>query len=245
MQDKSGNPALRESVLDRVASLESTDSASIGGTTIKIFTLLSLSVIGGFFGWQAMANASGATGFLIIGASLFALIMALTTVFKPQFAAVTGSLYALSQGYVLGAISQTYNAALDGIVIQAIGLTGAILFVSLWAFSLGLIKVTHMFWIGVIIATASIALYYVFAFIIGLFGGTAPLIFDSGTWGIVFSAVIIFVATLNLILDYDFIQTIVKRGAPKKMEWYAAFALIVTLLWLYIEVLRLLSKTRQ
>ncbi len=88
-------------------------------------------------------------------------------------------------------------------------------------------------------------MYYLVAFIIGLLGGTASLIFDTGTWGIVFSVVVIFIATLNLILDFDFIQTIVRRGAPKKMEWYAAFGLIVTLLWLYVEALRLLSKTRQ
>lgn len=245
MQDKSGNPALNEGVLDKIKAQEGTAEATIGGTTSKIFVLLTISIIGGVFGWQAMLNATSSTWLMITGASIVALVFALITAFRPQTAGITGSLYALAQGYVLGAISQMYNSALEGIVVQAIGLTGAIFFVSLWAFSLGLIKVNEKFRTGVIIATVGIAVYYLIAFVIGLFGGTAPLIFDTGTWGIVFSVVVIFIATLNLMLDFDFIQRIVQRGAPKNMEWYAAFALIVTLLWLYVEVLRLLSKTRQ
>ena len=245
MKNESGNPALSEKALDRLTSLESASTATIGGTTAKILFMLIVTVIGGAFGWQAMANATGATWLIIAGVSVVAFAFALITSFKPQIAAYTGTLYALAQGYVLGAISQIYNSSLDGIVVQAIGLTGAIFFVSLWAFSLGFIKVTQKFRTGVIIATLGIMVYYLVAFVMSLFGGTAPLIFDTGTWGIVFSVVIIFIATLNLILDYDFIQTIVQRGAPKKMEWYAAFGLIVTLLWLYVEALRLLAKTRQ
>lgn len=245
MNNESGNPALSEKAIDRVTSLESTSTATIGGTTAKILFMLITTLIGGAFGWQAMANATGATWLIIAGMSIVAFVLAIVTSFKPQLAAYTGTLYALAQGYVLGAISQTYNASLDGIVVQAIGLTGAIFFVSLWAFSLGLIKVTQKFRTGVILATLGVMVYYLVAFVMGLFDGTAPLIFDTGTWGIVFSVVIIFIATLNLILDYDFIQTLVQRGAPKKLEWYAAFGLIVTLLWLYVEALRLLAKTRQ
>lgn len=245
MQDKSGNPALSDSVLDRITTTESSATATIGGTTFKIFALLILSVLGGFFGWQAMGNASGSTWIMITGASVLALVCALITAFRPQTAGITGSLYAVLQGYVLGAISQIYNTALDGIVVQAIALTGAIFFVSLWAFSLGFIRVTDKFRIGVIIATLGIGIYYLVAFVIGLFGGTAPLIFDSGLFGIVFSLIVVFIATLNLMLDFDFIQRLVNHGAPKNLEWYAAFALIVTLLWLYVEVLRLLAKVRQ
>lgn len=245
MKDESGNPALSESALQRVSALESSSSATIGGTTVKIFFMLAVSIIGGVFGWQAMSSANTVGMILIAVASILGLVFALITVFKPKFAAITGTLYALAQGYVLGAVSQVYNSSLDGIVVQAIGLTGAIFFVTLWAFSLGLIKVTQKFRIGVLIATAGIAVYYLVAFIVGLFGGTAPLIFDTGTWGTVFSLVVVFIATMNLIIDFDFIQTLVQRGAPKKMEWYAAFGVIVTLLWLYIETLRLLAKVRQ
>jgi uncharacterized YccA/Bax inhibitor family protein len=243
VKNESGNPALSKRVLDAFAEQEATKTATIGGTSVKIFILLALSFLGGFFGWQSMAN--GSSGLLLGAAAIGALGFALITAFKPAMAGITGPLYALLQGYVLGAISQTYNASLDGIVVQAIGLTGAIFFVSLWAFWLGLIKVTNKFKTGVIIATLGIGVYYLFAIILSLFGVTAPLIFDSGPWGIAFSLIIIFVATLNLILDFDFIQKIEKQGAPKTMEWYGAFALIVTLLWLYIEVLRLLSKVRQ
>lgn len=245
MNDESNNPALSKSALKRVSALESSSTATIGGTTVKIFFMLAVSIIGGVFGWQAMSSANSVGMILIAVASILGLVFALITVFMPKFAAITGTLYALAQGYVLGAMSQVYNSSLDGIVIQAIGLTGAIFFVTLWAFSLGLIKVTQKFRIGVLIATGGIAVYYLVAIIVGLFGGTAPLIFDTGMWGTLFSLVVVFVATMNLIINFDFVQTIVQRGAPKKMEWYAAFGVIVTLLWLYIETLRLLAKVRQ
>lgn len=244
MNDKSGNPALKESVLDRLSVGESTSKATIGGTAIKTFILFVVTIIGATFGWNAMASASSSVGLILIVSSAMAVVFALITIFKPALAMFTGPLYALTQGYVLGAISQTLNATYDGIVVQAVGLTGAIFFVSLWAFSLGLIKVSNKMRIGIIIATVGIAVYYLVAIVLGLFGITAPLIYDSGPWGILFSVIIVFIATLNLFLDYDLIQNLVNRGAPKQMEWYGAFALIVTLIWLYIELLHLLSKIR-
>lgn len=245
MENESGNPALSQGIIDKIKASETTSKATIGGTTAKVFALLVVTVFGGYFGWQAMANASGSAFWMIILASVLGVIFALLAIFRPMMAGIFGPLYALAQGYVLGAISQMYNAQFDGIVIQAVGLTGAIFFSSLWFFNLGLIKVTNKFRTGVLIATGGIAVYYLVAFVLGLFGITAPLIFDTGAFGIGFSIFIIFIATLNLILDYDLIQRLVKNGAPKAMEWYGAFALIVTLLWLYVEVLRLLSKTRQ
>lgn len=245
MNNESGNPALSEKVLNNVGALESSSTATIGGTTIKILALLIITLFGGYFGWQSMASATGSTFWMIIGASILGFGFALGAIFKPMMAGIFGPLYAVSQGYVLGAISQLYNAEFNGIVVQAIGLTGAIFFSSLWFFSLGLIKVTQKFRTGVLIATVGIAIYYLVAIVLSLFGVTAPLIFDSGAFGIAFSLFIIFIATLNLILDYDLIQRLVKNSSPKPMEWYGAFALIVTLLWLYVEVLRLLSKIRQ
>jgi uncharacterized YccA/Bax inhibitor family protein len=244
VKNESGNPALSDKLLERLATKEGASTATISGTSIKILVLLAISIIGGYFGWQSMMSSSG-SGTMIIGASVAALGFGIATAFRPNMAGITGPLYALAQGYVLGAISQMYNASLEGIVIQAIGLTGAIFFVSLWAFWLGLIKVTDKFRTGVIIATVGIALYYVVAFVMGLFGAQAPLLYDTGLFGIIFCLVIVFVATLNLMLDFDLIQRFEKQGAPKNMEWYGAFALIVTLLWLYVEVLRLLSKVRQ
>ena len=243
---QSGNPSLSKPALDRIAAIEDTKTATISGTSLKILFLLTLTVGAGYFGWQAMASASGSSFISVVGFSMLAFIAVLVSVFKPTWAIITGPIYALAQGFVLGAISQIYNAQFSGIVVQAIGLTGAIFFVSLWAFWLGLIKVTNKFRTGVFIATIGVALYYFIAFILSFFFKiTTPLIFDTGTLGIIFSVVVVFIATLNLILDFDFIKQAEARKMPKIFEWYGAFSLMVTLIWLYIEVLRLLGKTRQ
>lgn len=244
MNDKSGNPALSSKVLEKISDSEAVTTATITGTSIKILLFLAMCMVSGYFGWQAMASASGSAVLIMAGSGIIALIAAIVTVFKPNLAMFTGTIYALAQGYVMGAISQVYNVDFNGIVIQAIGLTGAIFFVSLWAFWLGLIKVTQKFRIGVVIATLGVMLYYIIAMVLGLFGVTAPLIFDTGAFGIIFSLVIVFIATLNLMLDFDFIKQAEERKLPKYFEWYGAFALMVTLIWLYLEVLRLLGKTR-
>lgn len=241
--DKSSNPALSKRTLDRLKELDDTKQATIGGTTIKTLFFLILTFGAGYFGWQAAAAANASMA-LVGVLSIVALIAAVVTAFNPKFAAIGGSIYALAQGYVLGAISQIYNVQFDGIVLQAVGLTGAIFFVSLWFFQAGLIKVTNKFRIGVIIATLGIALFYLITWISSFFTGTNIAMADGGTWGIVFSLVVVFVATLNLFLDFDMIQTMEKRGAPKQFEWYGAFALIVTIIWLYIEALRLLGRLR-
>lgn len=244
MQDNSGNPVLSNKVLQRISESDSSATATIVGTTFKILFLLVLTIGAGYFGWQASASQSSSALFMLIGASILAFVTALITSFKPNIAFIGGPIYALCQGYVMGAVSQMYNVQFNGIVVQAICLTGAIFFVSLWAFSLGLIKVTEKFRTGVIIATAGLAVYYLVAFGLSLFGVKAPLIFDTGPIGIIFSIVVIFLATLNLILDFDLIQRFEKENAPKMFEWYGAFALMVTLIWLYLEALRLLGNLK-
>lgn len=131
---QSDNPSLSKSVLERISAVEDTKTATITGTSLKILFLLTLTVGAGYFGWQSMANATSSAFISIAGFSIVALIAAIVTVFKPTWAMITGPIYALAQGFVLGAVSQTYNAQFNGIVVQAIGLTGAIFFVSLWAF---------------------------------------------------------------------------------------------------------------
>ncbi len=242
--DKSSNPALSKAVIERLEALESSKKATITGTSLKTLLFLMMTFAAGFFGWQAATSGSASMGIILIASSVIALVAALVTAFMPQFAAFGGSIYALAQGYVLGAISQIYNVQFDGIVLQAIGLTGAIFFVSLWFFQAGLIRVTDKFRIGVIIATLGIGLFYLVSWIISLFGGSTFAFSDGGTAGIIFSLVVVFVATLNLFLDYDMIQRFEKQGAPKQFEWYGAFALIVTIIWLYIEALRLLGRIR-
>lgn len=242
--DKSSNPALSKSALERLKALDDTKRATVTGTTIKTLFFLALTVGAGYFGWQSAATGTGLG--LVIVASIVAFVAALATAFVPKLAAVGGGVYALAQGYVLGAISQIYNVQFDGIVLQAVGLTGAIFFVSLWFFQAGLIKVTNKFRIGVIIATLGVALFYLVSWLVSLFTGTniAAATTGAGTFGIVFSVIVVIIATLNLFLDFDMIQRLEKEGAPKLFEWYGAFALLVTIIWLYMEALRLLGRLR-
>jgi len=173
------------------------------------------------------------------------LITALITVFKKQWAGITAPVYAVLQGLVIGALSAIFESQFPGIVIQAAGLTFGVLFALLAAYKSGLIRVTENFRLGVVAATGAIALVYAANFILGFFGISMPFIHDSGPVGIAVSAVIVIVAALNLVLDFDFIEKGTETQAPKYMEWYAAFGLMVTLIWLYIEMLRLLAKLRQ
>lgn len=242
--DKSSNPALSKSAIERLKALDDTKRATVTGTTIKTLFFLALTVGAGYFGWQAAMSGTG-LGMVMI-ASIVAFVAAIATAFVPKLAAVGGGIYALAQGYVLGAISQIYNVQFDGIVLQAVGLTGAIFFVSLWFFQAGLIKVTNKFRIGVIIATLGVALFYLVSWLVSLITGTniAAATTGSGSFGIIFSVVVVIIATLNLFLDFDMIQRLEKEGAPKLFEWYGAFALLVTIIWLYMEALRLLGRLR-
>jgi len=172
------------------------------------------------------------------------LILAFTTIFKKTWAGVTAPLYALFQGLFIGGISSVLEAQFPGIVIQAASLTLGTLLVMLGAYSFGLVRATEGFKMGVIAATGGIALVYVFSFILSFFGVSVPFIHGSGLVGIGFSIFVVIIAALNLVIDFDFIEQGAKRNLPKYMEWYGAFALMVTLIWLYVEFLRLLSKVR-
>ena len=142
----------------------------------------------------------------------------------------------------MGGISAIFEQQFPGIVIQAVGLTFGTLFALLFAYKSGLIKATENFKLGVVAATGAVALIYIVTMVLGFFGTTIPLIHESGTVGILFSLAVVVIAALNLVLDFDFIETGAERGAPKYMEWYGAFGLLVTLIWLYLEMLRLLAK---
>ena len=173
------------------------------------------------------------------------LVFSLATIFKANWSPVTAPLYALFEGLALGAISAIYNARFDGIVLQAVMLTMATLFALLMAYRSGLIRATENFKLGVVAATGGIALLYL-ASILGNATGwfQVPYLHDSGLIGIGISVVVIIVAALNLVLDFDFIESGAEARAPKYMEWYGAFGLRLTLVWLYLEFLRLLSKLR-
>ena len=167
------------------------------------------------------------------------------TIFKKEWAPVTAPVYAILEGLALGAISAFYQLQFKGIVFQAVGLTFAVLAVMLMLYRTGVIKVTDKFRFMVVAATAAVGVVYLVTIVLGFFGVTVPFIHQSGTIGIVFSLVVVGIASLNLALDFDLISRGSEGGAPKFMEWYAAFGLMVTLIWLYLEILRLLSKLRR
>ena len=251
---RSGNPALKESTFLDLGSgaVVSRDAGAmtLNGTVNKTGILLLLSVLTAAFAWNqsvmvgadgAAAVAPGVMGYML-GGAIGGFILAMVTVFKKTWAPITAPLYALVEGFFLGSISAMYEIRFDGIVFQAVLLTFGTLFALLMAYRSGLIKATENFKLGVVAATGGIALVYLASIVLGFFGVNIPLIHESGIVGIGFSLFVIVIAALNLVLDFDFIENGVEQGAPKYMEWYGAFGLMVTLVWLYIEFLRLLSK---
>jgi uncharacterized YccA/Bax inhibitor family protein len=169
-------------------------------------------------------------------------IVAIITTFKKEWSPVTAPIYALLEGLVLGGISAMLDLRYPGIAMQAVGLTFGTLFVLLVAYRSGLIPVTQKLRMGIVAATGGICLLYLAEMLLGLFGIQFTSINGNGLIGIGFSLFVVAIAALNLVLDFDFIEQGVKAGAPKYMEWYGAFGIIVTLVWLYLEILRLLSK---
>lgn len=247
---RSGNPALKESTfLDLgTGTVVRNDSGAmtLNGTVNKTGILLLLTVITATFAWSQTMTPSGeiaaGAGVYLWGGAIGGLVLALITVFKKAWSPVTAPLYAVVEGFFLGAISAIYNAQFQGIVMQAVMLTFGIMFALLFAYRSGLIKATENFKLGVVAATGGVALIYLATMVLGLFGIKIPFIHESGLIGIGFSLVVVVIAALNLVLDFDFIEKGVEAGAPKYMEWYGAFGLMVTLVWLYLELLRLLSK---
>ncbi len=179
-------------------------------------------------------------GIGLIGGLIFAMI----TIFKKTWAPVTAPLYALLEGLALGSLSSVLEVRYPGIAMQSVGLTFGTLLVLLLAYRYGLIPVTQKFRLGIVAATGAVMLFYIAEMLLGFFGIHFTSVNGNGLVGIGFSVVIVIIAALNLVLDFDFIESGVRAQAPKYMEWYAAFGLMVTLIWLYIEILNLLSKVR-
>jgi uncharacterized YccA/Bax inhibitor family protein len=218
---------------------------SISGTAVKTMLLLILVVAAGSWGWRLVSPETGETSLPVwwYFVSFGVLGLAIVTAFKPRLAIITGPLYAITQGVMIGSFSHVYNVAWDGIVLQAIVATVAVFISMLFLFVTGLIKVTARFRGIVIGATLAIALLYLVSFIMSLFGWSSPA-YSSGVVGIGFSIIVVGIAALNLMIDFDMVVRGVNAQMPKHFEWYAAFGLTVTIVWLYIEILRLLAKTR-
>ncbi len=242
----SGNPALNDQTFRSIPYTGERESMTVQGTVNKTGLLLLFVILTAGWTWHRFfltSDPSSVSGLIVIGA-FGGLIMALITAFKQTWAPVTAPVYSLLEGLLIGGVSSIAESQYPGIVIQAVGLTFGTLLALLAAYSSGLVKATENFKLGVMAATGGIFLIYLATAILGLFGAHIPYIHDSGLFGIGFSLFVVVVAALNLVIDFDFIEQGARSGAPKYMEWYGAFALMVTLIWLYIEILRLLTKLR-
>jgi uncharacterized YccA/Bax inhibitor family protein len=228
-------------------SVSSTRVMTAGGTFGKTFFLWLIVVAAAAFSWSKTAipevgqiRLPGWTWpAVFVGFGL-----AMLTIFKPKFAPISAPLYAVAEGLFLGVISKVYDAQWNGIVLQAVLATAAVFLVCLVLFSTGAVKVTKKFTFVVIAATAGIALMYVAGMLLSLFGVDIAFWQQPSALGIAVSVGICIVAALNLFLDFEMIRQLSFAGAPKRMEWYGAFGLTVTMVWLYLEVLRLLGKLR-
>lgn len=250
------NPAANMAVYRQAGIAESpAASMTLSGTALKTMVLVVVLLVGFGYSWsQAIsgltASAEGprvipasAIGLLTIGA-IGAFVVAMVTIFIPRAAPLTAPIYAVLEGLALGGISGVFETVYPGIAFEAVVLTVGTLVVMLVVYATGVIRATRNFVIGIVAATGGICLVYLADFIASLFGVRLPVIHESGWLGIGFSLFIVIVAALNLILDFDFIERGVESQAPKYMEWYGGFSLLVTLVWLYLEMLRLLTKLR-
>ena len=222
------------------------EAMTLQGTINKTGLLLVCVVGTAAWTWNIFMHAGNAQAvmpYLLMG-GIGGFIFALVTIFKKTWAPVTAPIYALLEGLVLGSISAMFEVRYHGIAIQAVSLTFGTMFALLLAYRSGLIPVTQNFKLGIIAATGGIALFYLAQIVLGFFGIHFTAVNGSGPIGIAFSVFVVIIAALNLVLDFDFIENAVTAGAPKYMEWYGAFGLMVTLIWLYLEILRLLAKLR-
>lgn len=245
---RTANPALSERAFEGVGRYVDAESAmTVQGAVNKTGLLLLCVVAGAGWTWHLFFQGAADPAIVapwMIGGLVGGFILALVTIFKQQWAPVTAPLYSLLEGLAIGGMSAIAESQYSGIAVQAVGLTFGTLLALLVAYSSGLIKVTENFKLGVVAATGGIAIVYLVSLVLSLFGVQVPFIFSNGLIGIGFSVVVVIIAALNLVLDFDFIETGARSGLPKYMEWYAAFGLMVTLIWLYIEILRLLIKLR-
>ena len=243
---RTANPALNDKTFAGLGrSLARGEAMTVEGTANKTGFLLLLVLLGAVWTWR-MYYSGGlqALPLWVFGGTIGGLIVAVITIVKKQWSPVTAPLYSMLEGLMLGGVSAMLEGRYPGIVITAVGLTFGTLFGLLFAYKSGMIRATENFKLGVVAATGGIFVVYLVTVVLGLFGIRMPYIHESGLIGIGFSLFVVVVAALNLVLDFDFIENGAAQGAPQYMEWYAAFGLMVTLIWLYLEILRLLAKTR-
>ena len=237
---RSGNPTLNANTFSGF-DLTTGGTMTIMGTVNKTAFSLLLLMTTALFTWNMPVGDPRSSGLMIFG-MLGGFVLALITIFNHQWAKFTVPAYALLQGLALGGISKYFETMYPGIVNQAVMLTFGTLGALLLAYRSGIIKATENFKLGIIAATGGIAFVYMISWVLSWFSVSVPVIHSNSNMSILFSIGVVIIAALNLVLDFDFIEEGSEKGAPKYMEWYGAFGLLVTLIWLYLEILRLLAK---
>ena len=242
---RSGNPMFSDKTFNETIIDVNVPKMTLQGTVNKVGISLILVLISAAYTWnQYFTYGPPSIGGITIAGSLIGLVFALVTIFKKTWAPITAPLYALAKGFALGGISAMYEAQFGGITIQAVTLTFATMFGLLFAYKTGIIKPDKNFMLMVFAGTFAIFALYLVNFIMMFFGASIGFIHSNGLFGIGFSLLVVCIAALNLVLDFDYIEQGAENNAPKYLEWYGAFSLMVTLIWLYLEILRLLSKLR-
>ncbi len=245
---RTANPALSGETFGKEAgkqdpAVAGQEAMTVDGTVWRTLFLFVVMLFPAFYTWNLVGTGANVSAYML-GGGIGGFVVALVTIFKKEWSPYTAPLYTFLQGLFLGAISGIYESQFQGITVQAVGLTFGTLFLLLTAYLFGWIQVTQKLRSGIMIATGSVAVVYLVSMVFNLFGGSVPYIHGSGPIGIGFSLVVVGIAAMNLLLDFEFINEGAEQQAPKYMEWFAGFGLMVTLIWLYIEMLRLLSKIR-
>ncbi|MFM7519171.1 MAG: Bax inhibitor-1/YccA family protein [Planctomycetota bacterium] len=253
---RTGNPTLNDKTFenfgvfrrDLAAEQSPATTMTVRGTAQKTMILLVIAFASASFTWSktfaAVEADPGAATPWALGGAVVGLLTALAICLRHSWAPTLAPVYAAAEGLFLGGVSASFESQYPGIVIQAVGGTFGTLAGLLFAYQSGLVKATENFKLGVVAASCGIGLVYLMSILGSWFGFPIPFIHSAGPIGILFSLAVVVIAALNLVLDFDYIEQASDRGAPKELEWYGAFALMVTLVWLYIEILRLLSKLR-
>lgn len=238
--ERTSNPAFNDELFTDSECSGACVPMTVHGTIDKTLFLLALAAISAFLAWQYLPDSVP----LILGAVVAAFVVGFATSFRISWSPVTGPAFAIFEGIFLGGFSGWMETLYPGIVVQAVTLTFCVFFLLLLIFRTGVIRVTERFRLVVIGATGAIALFYLAGIVLAFFGMPIGIINAGGWPGVVVSIIVVIVASLSLVLDFDYIRTGVENGLPKRHEWYAAFMLLVTLVWLYLEILRLLMKLR-
>jgi uncharacterized YccA/Bax inhibitor family protein len=242
---KSGNPALSEKQFEKTINISNGETMTVSGTMNKFGFMMLMVIAGAAYAWNWF-DGGKEIGPIMMGGAIGGLVVALVIIFKKEWSPFLAPLYALLQGLFVGGISAYFNFAFQetypGIIMHAVVITLAVAASMYFLYTFRVIKVTEKFRSILLIATASIAVFYLLTWVLSFFNIRFEFLTTGSTFGIIFSLAVIAIAALNLLLDFDMIERGSEAGAPKYMEWYGAFGLLVTLVWLYLEILRLLAK---